>query len=75
MSGLTTCLDCGAELEIGVIVGQQRFLNWEPADTQGSPTMHGKEHLAKGSLGSGPRLHAARCPECGLGYFRSAPAT
>ena len=37
--------------------------------------MYGKEHLAKGSLGSGPRLHAARCRECGLGYFQSASAT
>ena len=75
MSEPSACLSCGADLEIGVIVGQQRFLNWEPHGAKGGPTMHGKEHPAKGSLGSGPRLHAARCRECGLGYFQSAPAT
>ena len=74
MDELSACLSCGADLEIGVIVGQQRFLNWEPQGTKGGATMHGKEHLAKGSLGSGPRLHAARCRGCGLGYFHSAQA-
>ena len=71
MEDFASCLRCGAELESGVIVGQQPYLNWEPSGTDSGATMHGKEHLAKGSVMKGPRLDAARCPSCGLGYFQS----
>lgn len=71
MEDLTDCLRCGAELETGVIVGQQLYLNWRPTGAKGGMTMHGEEHLAKGSIVKGPRLDAARCPSCGLGYFQS----
>jgi hypothetical protein len=66
---LASCLRCGGELELGVIVGQQLYLNWQPRNAEGGMTMHGKEHLATGSLRKGPRLDAARCSKCGLGYF------
>ena len=69
MEDLKTCLRCGAELESGEIVGQQLYLNWVPEGDDTGPTMHGKEHLAQGSMRKGPRLEAARCPSCGLGYF------
>ncbi len=69
VADLTTCLRCEGELEPGNIVGQQRFLNWEPSGTPSGRTMHGKEHLARGSMRAGPRLPASRCRECGLGYF------
>ncbi len=72
MDDLTSCLRCGAALELGVIVGQQLYLNWQPSNAEGGVTMHGKEHLAKGSPMRGPRLEAARCPSCGLGYFQGA---
>jgi DNA-directed RNA polymerase subunit RPC12/RpoP len=71
MEELASCLRCGAELELGAIIGQQLYLNWQPIDAEGGLTMHGKEHLAKGSARKGPRLNAARCPSCGLGYFQS----
>ena len=70
MDDLTTCLRCGSDLEHGVIVGQQLYLNWEPVGASGGVTMHGKEHLAKGTVSRGPRIDAARCPSCGLGYFQ-----
>ena len=70
MDDLVACLRCGSDLELGVIVGQQLYLNWEPAGASGGVTMHGKEHLAKGSVTRGPRINAARCPSCGLGYFQ-----
>lgn len=70
MEDLASCLRCGSELEFGVIVGQQLYLNWEPNDAEGGLTMHGREHLATGSARRGPRLKAARCPGCGLGYFQ-----
>jgi len=66
---LKICLRCGAELELGAIVGQQLYLNWEPEGDASGPTMHGKAHLAQGSMRKGPRLEAARCSSCGLGYF------
>lgn len=72
MDDLASCLRCGGDLEVGVIVGQQLYLNWQPKDGEGGLTMHGEEHLAKGSVRRGPRLDAARCPSCGLGYFQSA---
>ena len=71
MDDLASCLRCGAELQLGIIVGQQLYLNWEPNSADGGMTMHGKEHLAKGSVRKGPRLNAARCTQCGLGYFQS----
>ncbi len=74
MDELKACLRCGAALQRGSIVGQQQYLNWEPAVKPQGPTMHGKQHLAKGSIARGPRLPAAICPSCGLGYF-DGPAT
>ena len=72
MDDLAFCLRCGADLEAGAIVGQQLYLNWQPIAAEAGLTMLGKEHLAKGSARRGPRLEAARCPSCGLGYFQSA---
>ena len=72
MDELATCLRCGTDLEVGAIVGQQLWLNWRPVGADGGLTMHGEEHLAKGSARRGPRLEAARCPSCGLGYFQSS---
>jgi len=66
---LKSCLRCGADLELGAIVGQQLYLNWVPEGDTGGATMHGNVHLAEGSMRKGPRLEAARCPSCGLGYF------
>lgn len=75
MDELKTCLRCGAALERGSIVGQQLYLNWEPAAEPQAPTMHGKQHLAKGSMARGPRLPAAICHACGLGFFAGPAAT
>lgn len=69
MDDLKECLRCGGELERGSLLGQHVYINWLPEGEESGPTMLGQEHLAKGSLSRGPRLPAARCTSCGLGYF------
>jgi hypothetical protein len=72
MEDIDTCLRCGSDLEHGSVVGQMIYLNWLPDGESAGVTTYGKEHLARGSATSGPRLPAARCPSCGLGYFEAS---
>lgn len=72
MHDIQACLRCGGELEHGSIIGQQFYLNWLPEGEDAGITMHGDEHLARGSIGRGPRLESARCASCGLGYFQGS---
>lgn len=72
---LDTCLRCGDALEGGSVVGQNLYLNWESTDEPRGRTMHGKQHLATGSVSRGPRLPGAICRSCGLGYFDGSAAT